>query len=461
MRRMLMTVVVVMALATGVIGAMAAERPPATLVRPNVSSYTELNLERLQGKTADLAALRDVLTKMQMLKVAEKAFSQDPQAKAVFDEVLGYVTGMNDAIGPRIGFAVWAPDLAEVMGAAFGGTQMGEGAPPGMPMFVLVAELKDRAKFEETWKRLAERAQIPVAEEQEERGVTRTLFEGDGGLVRGDDWLAIGYPWAPIKEAQELAAGRMSPSLASDPVYQKVIAGLPKDALLTEYIGPQVLRQLSAAAALLLPSVQFSLPTRDGLGIAVGMRVEDQGGRQMLTVYKTADLDSLSYLLDVPLSIAAMAAYPALTRSQESARKAQCLANMKNTAMAVQMYLADNDKFPEADKWVDQLADYIANEEILKCPDDESDARCSYGFNASLSGKSAAEIADPSQLVVIYETASPGDCPSGGPDDVASPARHMGGNNFGYADGHAQWHREGEPLVFEESAEEEQKAPQH
>jgi prepilin-type processing-associated H-X9-DG protein len=327
-------------------------------------------------------------------------------------------------------------------------------------MFVLVAEVKDRAKFEETWKRLAERTEIPVAEEQEERGVTRTLFEGDGGLTRGDNWLAIGYPMAPLKEAEELAAGRMTPSLAGDSAYQKVMAGLPKDALLTEYIGPQVLRQLSAAATLLLPSVEFSLPPKEGIGIAVGMRVEDQGGRRMLTVYKTADLDSLSYLLDVPLSIAATAAYPAMVQSQESARKVQCLSNVKNVALAVQMYVADNDKFPEADKWVDQLTDYLANEEVLKCPEDKSDAKCSYGFNASLSGKSAAEIADPSRLVVIYETVEPGDCPSGGAEDVASPARHIGGNNFGYADGHAKWCREGEPVAFEESAQEEQEAPQ-
>jgi len=133
MRRTLMTVVVVMALAAGVVGAMAAEKPPATLVRANVSSYTELNLDRLQGKTADLAALRDVLTKIQALKVAEKAFSQDPQAKAVFDEVLGYVTGMNDAIGPRIGFAVWAPDLAEIMARPSDGRRWDKGRLLGCP----------------------------------------------------------------------------------------------------------------------------------------------------------------------------------------------------------------------------------------------------------------------------------------------------------------------------------------
>jgi len=435
--------------------ALAAEKPPATLMEPDVASYTELNLDRLQARTPDLAALREALAKMQVMKVAEQAFSQDPKGKEVFDEVMGVATGLTEALGPRVGVAVWLPDLAFLASAAAAGRGMeGPDELPGMPRFALIAEVRDRAKFELIWAKLVEKLQIPVGDEEREGNVTRTPFEQGGGLIRGDNWLVMGFPSQAIKEVEERASGQSrKPSLAADPAYQKVMAGLPKEAVLTEYIGPQVLRQLSAAATLLMPSVRFAPPPQEGLGVAVSVKVEEQSGRRMVTVYKTADLDALSYVLDVPLSLAATAAYPAMVRARESARKVQCLSNVTNISLAVQMYAVDNDRFPDADKWVEQLQDYIRNESMLKCPEDQSKAKCSYGFNGALSGKSLADMLDPAQVVVIYETAHPGDCPSGGEDDVASPPRHLGGSNFGYADGHAQWHREGEPMVFEETPE--------
>ncbi len=56
-----------------------------------------------------------------------------------------------------------------------------------------------------------------------------------------------------------------------------------------------------------------------------------------------------------------------------------------------------------------------------------------------LSAKALSSVKDPSRQVVVYETAHPGKNPAGGKTDVASPPRHMGGNNYGFADGHAAW----------------------
>jgi prepilin-type processing-associated H-X9-DG protein len=50
-----------------------------------------------------------------------------------------------------------------------------------------------------------------------------------------------------------------------------------------------------------------------------------------------------------------------------------------------------------------------------------------------------ADIPDPESTVIFYETAHPGDNPSGGPEDVVTPPRHNGGNNYGFADGGADW----------------------
>src|SRR5512137_1515017 len=46
------------------------------------------------------------------------------------------------------------------------------------------------------------------------------------------------------------------------------------------------------------------------------------------------------------IGILAAMLFPVFARARESARKIQCLSNVKNIAMALQMYLADYDRFP-------------------------------------------------------------------------------------------------------------------
>ena len=46
------------------------------------------------------------------------------------------------------------------------------------------------------------------------------------------------------------------------------------------------------------------------------------------------------------IGILAAMLFPVFARSGESARKIQCLSNVKNIALAMQMYLADYDKTP-------------------------------------------------------------------------------------------------------------------
>src|SRR5512140_1327180 len=46
------------------------------------------------------------------------------------------------------------------------------------------------------------------------------------------------------------------------------------------------------------------------------------------------------------IGILAAMLFPVFARARESARKTQCLSNVKNMAMAVQIYLTDYDAFP-------------------------------------------------------------------------------------------------------------------
>jgi len=119
-------------------------------------------------------------------------------------------------------------------------------------------------------------------------------------------------------------------------------------------------------------------------------------------------------------------------------RDLTCLSNLCILGAASQMYLADfNDTLPPAENWVDDLLVYTrsGSGDVTKCPFERSAARSSYGLNALVAGKPYAQIEDPGRTVLFYETAHPGDNPSGGSDDVVTPVRHVPGNAYTYCNG--------------------------
>jgi len=107
---------------------------------------------------------------------------------------------------------------------------------------------------------------------------------------------------------------------------------------------------------------------------------------------------TLIELLVVIAIIAILAAmlFPVFARARESARKIQCLSNVKNIAMAVQIYLTDYDRFPPKEhraevaaafdayggksgcqyatganpylRWPVILDEYIKNRDVWRCP---------------------------------------------------------------------------------------------
>jgi prepilin-type N-terminal cleavage/methylation domain-containing protein/prepilin-type processing-associated H-X9-DG protein len=59
------------------------------------------------------------------------------------------------------------------------------------------------------------------------------------------------------------------------------------------------------------------------------------------------------------IGILAAMLFPVFARAREAARKTQCLSNVKNMAMAVQIYLTDYDAFPNSEKNADAF-DYFS-----------------------------------------------------------------------------------------------------
>jgi prepilin-type processing-associated H-X9-DG protein len=114
-----------------------------------------------------------------------------------------------------------------------------------------------------------------------------------------------------------------------------------------------------------------------------------------------------------------------------------CLANVKNIALAVQMYLTDyNDVFPPAGTWCDTMEPYVRNPAVYVCPEMRG-LPCGYGFNAGLDSLPIRRLVDPEYTIVIFET-DVGWNATGQLERLRDPPRHLGGDNFAFADGHGQ-----------------------
>jgi prepilin-type processing-associated H-X9-DG protein len=130
--------------------------------------------------------------------------------------------------------------------------------------------------------------------------------------------------------------------------------------------------------------------------------------------------------------------FPVFSKARESARKAVCLSNVKNIALAFDMYLEDNDdRFPAAGAWCGAMEAYLPNAEVYRCAS-AMDQPCGYAYNAALSHVQGIAPEHAGATVLIFEC-DRGWNAAGGPDLLSAEPRHLGGDNFGYADGHAEW----------------------
>jgi prepilin-type processing-associated H-X9-DG protein len=411
-----------------------------------VSTYSELNLDRALGRAPETAALGPAFAQMkspQLIRELWAELAKDNPEMAKFAEALGMAKSISDALGPGIGWATWIPDAQALMGGMMGGMAAGGDAKAAMammPKVLLVADLRDAAKFDALVSQLAGEAGLDVRVTEGAGTKTMSFANGMVDLIRGDNWVAIGFPPEGARKAADLAGGAATDSLASDPGYQQVFTRLPVDAILTEYVSAASLKQLLALANVMAPTAGISYQTDEPLAVATGVRVEEVQGRKMATAYYTGDLDAIAKLLDGVLSLEAVVAKPAFERSRATARKAVCTSNMKNLALAAQMFATDHEnQLPDGDRWVAELEPYVKSQSVFQCPEDKSGAACSYAMNKNLSGKSLDDLEDASLVVLFYETAKPDDNPVGDPSEAADPPRHLGGNNVAYADGHVKW----------------------
>jgi len=226
--------------------------------------------------------------------------------------------------------------------------------------------------------------------------------------------------------------------------------------------------------------------------------------KKRLIVKKIRNGFTLIELLVVIAIIAVLAAilFPVFARARENARRASCMSNMKQIALACVMYTQDYDGalFPyeyqistnTAGSEMKVLFPYVKNAQVFRCPSSQqtytgSAVNCStdpthwycssYGFPAVAASdpRKAAllnlnwggnvvildSIPAPSQTCLLAETKKATDTTntwgytrfngydltSTGYDGMLVADRHLGGSNYAFMDGHVKWLSQATALI--------------
>ncbi|MFQ6130572.1 MAG: type II secretion system protein [Armatimonadota bacterium] len=189
------------------------------------------------------------------------------------------------------------------------------------------------------------------------------------------------------------------------------------------------------------------------------------------------------------IAILASILFPVFSRARAKARQAKCISNLKQLALAAQMYTSDwDDQYmpwnndpsnlsPNCDAgdepWDEVLAVYYRNHELLVCPDNGlTSNNCSapndrkpfrsYALTGYCERQFEGFIPAPARTVLFFEKgaykwgfvddargenfwqAGALSCYPGNPSGVTCSGgttdfRHNDGNVFAYVDGHAKW----------------------
>lgn len=135
----------------------------------------------------------------------------------------------------------------------------------------------------------------------------------------------------------------------------------------------------------------------------------------------------------------AMLADPALMGHRSNAMQVSSQSNLKQIALGIIMYVQDNnDKLPDADKWIDEVMPYIKTEAVFRDPAAPG-LKWGYAFNRALSGASMADLDDPAGTVLLFESTDGKKNASDAGGSVPKPGRHSDGTDYALVDRHVKW----------------------
>jgi prepilin-type processing-associated H-X9-DG protein len=125
-------------------------------------------------------------------------------------------------------------------------------------------------------------------------------------------------------------------------------------------------------------------------------------------------------------------------RERRRAQLAESTGQLRLLVVDAKLYASrHNGRLPDAARWTDDMSGYVYGQELLISPAAPR-LECAYAMNAALSGQRLADLANPAQTVLFFES-DLGTCnASGGVEAVCKPPRHEGGNLYAFADGHVE-----------------------
>jgi hypothetical protein len=127
---------------------------------------------------------------------------------------------------------------------------------------------------------------------------------------------------------------------------------------------------------------------------------------------------------------------PALAQAKGKAQRISCMNNVKELSIALRVYVGDKQNhYPAATNWCTAIQSEIGMTNTFHCPADFSGGRCSYAFNARLSGAEKDKV-DPG-TVMIFEAAGGWNL-SGGQELLLAEPRHGHFVVVGFADGRVE-----------------------
>jgi prepilin-type processing-associated H-X9-DG protein len=207
-----------------------------------------------------------------------------------------------------------------------------------------------------------------------------------------------------------------------------------------ESIGPAKTSGLAIASLVLGILGVFTCGVTALIGLVLGIiaMIKVKQSRGVLSgggIALAGTIVSAIFVFMIPIFAAML--LPALAAAKQKAQSINCISNVKGLAFAVRMYADENQNhYPFATNWCDALLKSNAGlTNIFHCPADFSGSRCSYAFNARLSGVEEGKV-DPN-TVVIFEANGDWNISDGRELILAKP-RHGHLIAVGFADGHAE-----------------------
>lgn len=141
---------------------------------------------------------------------------------------------------------------------------------------------------------------------------------------------------------------------------------------------------------------------------------------------------------------------PELPRAAaNNARRAESLNNLRQIGLGIVQYEQDHDEVaPDAAHWVDEVMPYVRSTGPFRDPSAPASQLYSYAYNRAFSHKTLAEMEVPERSVIVFESTKGVKNASDTGQSIPHPGRHEGGSDYLFADGHAEWFKDGTTLSF-------------